>query len=597
MKSLILTEKPSVAREFATALGISPSGKGYFESEKYVVTWAIGHLLTPYDPDDYNKALKKWSYKTLPIIPEKFKYKVVKKTAAQFKIVSNLLLRKDLARIILATDAGREGEVIARTILHKAKFSGQVYRFWTSQALTKQVIQETILNLHPISRYNNLYYAGLARQRADWLVGMNLSRAATLSLGELFSIGRVQTAVLGMLTRRREEIDNFTPTPYWNINAKFRFDNNDVEGIWTNAKTSQTKVESFDRAKEIAAKVLNQEAIIISSAGVKKIVNPPELFSITELQREANSRFSFSAKKTLDITQALYEKHKCVSYPRSDSTVLGTTSLNLAQEIISKLRREMTHLFSKFNEKALSLSNRKVFNDAKLTDHHAIIPLKPAPRALSHDEEKIFDLIVRRFIMAFSIDCIKYDDVLKIQIENELFRATGTRVEEVGFTILDKLPPEKFIPLLPKGSKGAAMDVAILNKKTIPPFEYSENTLLKDMANPSRMVDEKELKKIFSGDVGLGTQSTRANIIETLLARKYARREKKMIIATEKGIRLIKEMQKMRISHLLSLPEETAKWELQLAKISYGEENPKLFLENIENYVKEAVQEWQKVSL
>ncbi|OQY11910.1 MAG: hypothetical protein B6I31_04070 [Desulfobacteraceae bacterium 4572_19] len=332
MIDLILTEKFSVASDFAKALGANKKGNGFFKGDKYIITWAVGHLVELYAPDDYDRNLKKWKIETLPIIPEQFKYKPIKRTYRQFKIIKNLLRQKQFSRVIIATDAGREGEVIARTTLFEAGFldKTRIFRFWTSQALVPDVVKNTMKNLKPVTDYDRLWRAGYYRQVSDWMIGMNCTRLLTVRFKDLFSVGRVQTAVLALLTDRKKERDNFIPKTYWIIKVLFAGDKGNWTGHWF--KNKNTKLLKKEDEQELYNK-LNQEktspGVVQSVKKEQKKELPPYLFSLTDLQQEANKKFGFSAKKSLDIAQKLYQDKKCLSYPRTDSRVLGTQNLDM----------------------------------------------------------------------------------------------------------------------------------------------------------------------------------------------------------------------------------------------------------------------------
>ncbi|MBL6989106.1 MAG: DNA topoisomerase 3 [Bacteriovoracaceae bacterium] len=599
MKSLILTEKPSVARDFALALSVKNRGDGYFESEIYIITWAIGHLLTPYNPEDYDLKWKKWTLQNLPIIPNTINYRPNPGTKKQLGIVIKLLKRDDIKEIVVATDAGREGELIARTILHYAKVNKNSFRFWTSDALNSNIIKREMQKRVPLKDYDNLFFAGRSRQIADWLVGMNLSRLASLKLGDLFSIGRVQTAVLSFLVDRRIEIERFIPKDYWKIKAKFTFDKKGLDAYWFDPtkKEEKNKLTNEELANKIIQKLTPSTPAEVSDVSkVEKYEKSPPLFSLTDLQRMANKRFGFSAKKTLDLAQNLYEKYKCLSYPRSDARVLGQKSFDLASSLLGKFYHLHPSLFEKFDRSKLNTNNKHIFNDDKLTDHHALIPLDDFKGPANCDEAKIFDLVLRRFIMVFSKDHCFQETKITITCNDELFQATGKAVREVGWKFLDLGVKEKLLPCLQKSQIGKLKKALLESKKTLPPQEYSEATLLKDMINPSKNIQENNLKKIFRGEIGLGTQATRAQIIETLITRNYIIRQKRNLIATKKGVFLIDHLQTMGTTKIVASPKETAVWELKLEKIKNGKSSHREFLDEIKSFVNKSCVEWKQLS-
>ncbi|MBU4130921.1 MAG: DNA topoisomerase III, partial [Proteobacteria bacterium] len=407
MIDLILTEKFSVASDFAKALGVKKKAAGCFEGNNFVITWAVGHLVALCEPDEYDPGLKKWALDTLPLIPEPFQYKPIKQTYGQFKVIKKLLTERNFGRVIIATDAGREGEVIARTILLKCGFldKSRILRFWTSQALVPEVVRNTMETLRPIGDYDRLWRAGYYRQTADWLIGMNCTRVLTIRLKDLFSVGRVQTAVLALLTDRKQERDLFVPQTYWTLSILFTGDKGNWTGIWF--KDKETRLTQAKTAFSLYQELKNHPlpGMVQSLTREKKKEMPPYLFSLTDLQQEANKKFGFPAKKTLNLAQVLYQDKKCLSYPRTDSRVLGTQNLDLVRAILQKLSPAYPKIFTGVQPGQVSLSNNRVFNDAKLTDHHALIPFKPLPANASMDESKIFDLVIRRFAAAFHQDC------------------------------------------------------------------------------------------------------------------------------------------------------------------------------------------------
>ena len=604
MKTLILTEKPSVAMDFARGLGIRGKQDGYIEDNSYIITWAVGHLVELFEPQDYNPLWKKWSFENLPIIPDSYRYKTIKRTEKQFNIIRRLLSDKNIDRIIVATDAGREGEVIARTILLTTQPPKRLeaYRFWTSQALTPGVVKSGLKNLKPAAEYDRLWEAGRARQVADWLVGMNGSRAATIRMNDLFSIGRVQTAVLALLVDRRKERDKFKPEPYWMVRATFRGEKGAWPGLYIHE--GKSRIPSRKEAQRIIAAIENRQGVVTSSERTQKRQPPPLLYSLTDLQQDANIRFGISAKQTLEIAQNLYEKKKCLSYPRTDSRVLGSKNVSMVQKLIQRLSKRYPNVFSAIDPELTGGGNKRVYNDAKLTDHHALIPLAVLPEKSSDRERKIYDLVLKRFGAAFYPDCIYEVREILTKVHPKFhFRTMGKVILQPGWQSL--LTPgsgkkgadeseQDILPPLEKGDRGDVEKSEIEDKKTTPPPEYTEALLLKDMTNPGRYVKEADLKKIYRGDVGLGTQATRAQIIETLLARSYVRREKKILRATKKGVFLIDTLKKFSVAGTLASPEKTALWEMELERISAGKGSTDEFLAGIEKFVRNTVREFME---
>jgi DNA topoisomerase III len=608
-KTLILTEKPSVARDFAKALGVKNKKEGYLENEYYIITWAVGHLVELFEPQDYDTKWKKWRLENLPILPDFFQYKPIQKTQKQLKIICGLLSKNTQEQVVIATDAGREGEVIARTILlaggipeENFEKNEKIKRFWTSQALTPQVVKAGMDSLKPAGEYNRLWRAGQARQIADWLVGMNGSRSATIKMNDLFSVGRVQTAVLALLVDRRRERENFKPEPYWILKAHFENGKDDWWGAWF--KKNQTRILSEQDAKTIQGQIKNQTGHVVSVEKQKKNQAPPLLYSLTDLQREANSRYGFYAKKTLSIAQTLYEEKKCLSYPRTEARVLGTQNISLVKKIIDNLSQLYPELFQNIILERINEKYKRIFDDSRLTDHHAIIPLAPLPQNASADEKTIYDLVMKRFAAAFHADCEYEQTIIITQVEKETFHTQGKRILKPGWRVVYGMEIEKKsdpdedienenIPPLKKNDPAKVIDTKIDYKETLPPPEYTEALLLRDMTNPARYVTEDKLKQIYRGDIGLGTQSTRAQIIETLLMRKYVQRQKRYLIALDKGCLLIETLRRFEKAKILTSPEETARWEMQLNRIAQGEETGQAFLNSIKTFIHEIVEEFK----
>ena len=596
MKTLILTEKPSVARDFALALGGGSGNQdGFIENEAYVITWAIGHLLAPFDPEDYDSQYKKWTLASLPIIPPEFKFKAQPKTVKQLNVIKRLLKRTDLDRLIVATDAGREGELIARLILQEGKSKLKSYRFWTSAALTKEVIHTELKNLKPLYEYDRLFIAGRARQKADWLVGMNLSRLATLKLNDLFSVGRVQTAVLSMLVERRKAIDSFIPVDYFEFKAKFKFKHGEVNAYWfdprkkEDTKRKDKRIE-FDLLQKA---LLNKDAVIKVLNQTEKTAYPQGLFSLTELQRQANIMYGFSATKTLEIAQSLYEKYKCLSYPRTDSKVMAVSSFDLVKGLVYKFKDIYPEHFEKFAAFKVSTKNKTVFDDSRLTDHHGLIPLKDFSGDENSPEGKIFHLVLKRFITNFLENHKYLETDVMIECEKNHFMARGKKIIEMGFKVLEGRESEELLPDITLNETGILKSGEVESKKTKPPFEYTEASLLYDMTNPAKLVDEADLKKIFRTEIGLGTQATRAQIIETLLKRFYIARSGKNLIAKEKGVLLVDRLNDMPSTKELTSVSQTAKLEQSLQSMAEGETDDVNFMDNINDFINSATNEWK----
>jgi len=594
LSTLILTEKPSVARDFAKALEIPARGEGSFSDNSTIITWAIGHLYVPFDPENYDSSHKKWSLEGLPIVPDRFNYRANKRTQKQLNIILKLLKSKNISKVIVATDAGREGELIARTILAHSKYSGPSFRFWTSDALTSQVILDQMNNLKPLKDYDRLYYAGKARQVADWLIGMNLTRAVSVLYGDLFSVGRVQTAVLSLLVKRKNEIENFIPELYNILDGEFNFSGKVIKAKWFNPKLKDKSdwIVKEDDLKSLISKCHKKEAVITSNKTQRKSTATPLLYSLTELQKHANRLYGFSAKKTLSLAQDLYEKYKCLSYPRTDSQYLGRKSFDLATKLINDFSKSDELLFSKLDEKKISVTNRRVFYDEGLTDHHALIPLKKFNGQRSSDHGKIHFLVLKRFAAAFSKDHIYDETKIIIECEKENFKTRGKVIVEQGFKEIVGIEKEFVLPKVNEQDVGQNVSLKPHKKETKPPAHYTDATLLHHMSNPGSQLEDKDLRNVFNGNIGLGTQATRASIIETLLKRQYVNREARNLIATHKGVHLIDLLKKLPFSGQLVKADETAKWEFSLEEMAKGDlELGKGFVDSMKLYTKNCINE------
>ena len=607
MRTLIITEKPSVARDFAVALGARRHPGGWLEGPNVVITWAVGHLLELFEPHDYDPKWRKWGFATLPIRPADFRYKPIPGTAKQLELVQSLVKDSGFDRLVIATDAGREGEVIARTVLLSADFSdfNRAYRFWTSQALTPAVVRDGLDQLQPAAAYDRLWHAGQARQIADWLVGINGSRGASLRLGDLFSVGRVQTAVLALLVDRLRERESFEPVPYWLLRAGFKHDRGQWWGTWFGPDGNRIATQS--EAEQLAERLRGQPAAVVELKKQVRRQPPPPLFSLTDLQRAANQKYGFSAKQTLDLAQTLYEQKKCLSYPRTDSRVLGSKNVELVAGIVAALSPNYPDWFAGIDPALIAASNKRVFNDARLTDHHALIPLAPLPGGCTSEQEKIYRLVTRRFAAAFHPDHQFEQTDIITQVLEERFRTTGKRVLKPGWQAVYEVdekadkdsdePAESGLPQLQRGDRAVTEACTTQRKMTKPSPAYTDALLLQDMTNPARYVEEKALKQVYRGDVGLGTQATRAQIIETLLQRRYARREQKLLLATAKGCQLIDTLRRMPTAGRLTSPEATARWEQQLDEISRGQGARDSFLSEIQSFVGRLVDELRQTPL
>lgn len=574
----VLAEKPSVARDIARVLGANTPGKGCLKGGGYVVTWAVGHLVTQVNPEEIDARWKTWRQDTLPMLPENIPLKVIAQSRDQFQCVKTILNAPQVDSVICATDAGREGELIFRRIYQMAGCRKPFRRLWIS-SMTEEAIAEGFANLRDGADYDGLYASALCRSDADWLVGMNGSRAFTLRYDSLLSVGRVQTPTLSILVKRALEIRNFVPENYWEVQADF----GGYRGTWID-KDGKTRIPDEKTAKEIVSAVTGREGEVLEVSTERKRVPPPLLYDLTTLQREANARYGFTAQKTLNLAQALYEKHKLLTYPRTDSRYLSHDMRPKVQGILKGMPEPLRALVLS-PDKAVD-PGKRVYDDVKLTDHHAIIPTGRRPGALTVDEQKLYEMVARQLIAAFYPD-MEYDAMSAVTgVGEHKFLSRGRAVIAQGWQAAN--PPlrskpkkgeeEQALPQLQKGQRVPVKSAKAVAKKTTPPSPYTENTLLAAMENAGKFVENEELRRQMK-ERGLGTPATRAAIIERLIAVDYVRREKKALIPTDKGIRLIAVAPEQ-----LSSPETTGRWEKGLSDIAAGKMDPNRFMQSIRRY-------------
>lgn len=590
-KTLVLAEKPSVGRELARVLDCKKSGNGYLEGDKYIVTWALGHLVTLADPDVYDKKYEKWDMQDLPMLPQNMKLVVIPESRRQFQAVSSLMKRGDVNELIIATDAGREGELVARWIMMKAGWKGKTQRLWISSQ-TDKAIKDGFKNLKPAADYDNLFRSAQARSEADWLVGLNVTRALTCKYNAQLSAGRVQTPTLALIVRREEEIRKFTPREYWGITAK-------LQGFMSTWRDGGKNAQTFDRnkAEEILKKLQGKPAVLTKVERQRKITPPPAAYDLTELQRDANKKYAYSAKETLSLMQSLYERHKLLTYPRTDSRYI---SQDVVATLPERLRSCMVDEYKPLAQEIYRnkpLKTKYLVNDAKVTDHHAIIPTEEQPQLydLSGPERNIYDLVVRRFL-AVLMAPYEYEEIrLTMTIGGETFTAKGKRVLSQGWKAAynrsfqleeDEDEQAQNLPELSQGQKLKVESVALKPGKTSPPARYTEATLLSAMEHPSGQVSDQNLSRILEETSGLGTPATRADIIEKLFSTFYVERRGKELVPTSKGMQLVElAPEELRSAAL------TAKWEDQLADIAKGKVRDSEFVDQMRKYATELVTE------
>lgn len=598
MKHLVIAEKPSVGRDIARVLHCNKKTNTYIEGKDYIVTWALGHLVTLADPEQYGEQYKTWNMDTLPMLPEHWKLVVIKQTGRQFHAVKELIFRKDVSDIIIATDAGREGELVARWILNKAGNQKPLKRLWIS-SVTDKAIQEGFQNLRPGKSYEPLYRAAVARAQSDWVVGINATRALTCKYNAQLSCGRVQTPTLAMIAAREEEIRTFKPVPYYGLKAT-------VGGItftWTDARSGSSR--SFDKDRIQAIKQAAAPSLLVTDVRKKlKKTFAPALYDLTALQREANQKFGFSAKQTLNIMQRLYENHKVLTYPRTDSRYLTTDIVPTLKE---RLKACAVGPYSKFAGR-LSMqklqASKSFVNDSRVSDHHAIIPTEQFVQLdhMSNEERKIYDLVVRRFLAVLSPACEYEETSISGTIGEERFSAKGNfiksagwrEVYESGYTDGEDEDEEQTtfsqisLPDVQKGETLPVTALTITEGKTKPPACFTEGTLIAAMENPVKYLKhkDKDVVKTLGETGGLGTVATRADIIEKLFNSFLMEKKGNEIHITSKGKQLLS-----LVPSDLKSPELTASWEMRLQAIAKGKESDKAFMKEIEHYTKALIQE------
>ncbi|HKK80821.1 MAG TPA: DNA topoisomerase 3, partial [Prolixibacteraceae bacterium] len=575
-----IAEKPSVAREISRILNANSRKDGYFEGNGYQVTWTFGHLCTLKTPDDYTPQWKSWRLNMLPMIPPRFGIKLIDNDGIekQFNTIKTLLDNCD--EVVNCGDAGIEGEVIQRWVILKAQCTKPLKRLWIS-SMTDEAIKEGFAKLKNGNDFDRLYAAGNARAVGDWLLGMNASRLYTLKYANgkgVLSIGRVQTPTLALIVNRYEEIQNFVPEPFWEIKTNYR-------DVTFNSTTGRYK--SVEEAQKVLEEIKPELLEIESFSQKKGKEAPPKLFDLTALQVECNKKLNFSADETLKYIQSLYEK-KMVTYPRVDTTFLPTDMHPKIPGILKKMEP-----YSNFTQPILQKpikKNKKIFDDKKITDHHAIVPTGVAPTGLQQEEKRVYDAIARRFIAAFYPDCMVMNTTVMAKVAGHKFKATGKVIESEGWRVLYPKKSEKggdkneqLMPHFEKGEKGEHTP-DLLEKQTQPPKLFTEASLLRAMETAGKQVDDEELREAMKEN-GIGRPSTRSNIIETLFRRRFVVRERKNLVPTQTGVELIHTIK----NDLLKSAELTGIWENKLRLIEKGEYDAKQFLEEMKQMVTDLV--------
>lgn len=576
-----VAEKPSVAREIAAVLGATDKKDGYYQGNGYQVSWTFGHFCTLYMPDDYKPHWKGWNLNNLPMLPERFETKLINNDGVkkQFNVLKSLFDGAEL--VINCGDAGQEGELIQRWVLKQANYTGPMQRLWIS-SLTKEAIKAGFEDLKEGSDYDLLYYAGSSRAIGDWLLGMNATRLYTLKYGgnnQVLSIGRVQTPTLAMLVKRYHEIENFKPEPYWELQTLYR------DTLFNNEEGKFLKKED---GEVLLNKVKGKPLTITEVSKKKGKETPPRLFDLTSLQVYCNTKFGLTAEQTLKIAQSLYEQ-KLITYPRVDTTFLPNDQYPKIKGILKQLSN-YSELITPLLAKPIRKSS-KVFNDKKVTDHHAIIPTG-MQGGLSATNHQVYDAIVKHFIAAFYPDCLVSNSSAKAEVEAVGFKATGKEILDEGWRVVfasaiaeKKDPNDVVMPTFTKGESGPH-EPSFTEKQTKAPRQYTEASLLRAMETAGKQVDDEELRDLMKAN-GIGRPSTRANIIETLFKRKYIKRNKKQIIPTSTGVQLIGLVD----NALLKSAELTGQWEKQLKEIEAGEYSASQFIKNMKVMVDDLVAE------
>jgi DNA topoisomerase III len=583
-KILVLAEKPSVGRELAKVLNCNQGGNGYLMGSKYIVTWALGHLVTLADPEEYDQKYKSWKTEDLPMLPKSLKLVVIKETGKQFSVVRELLNRNDVDELVIATDAGREGELVARWIIEKANFRKPLKRLWISSQ-TEKAIKEGFANLKPGRDYENLYWAAQSRAEADWLIGLNVTRALTCKYNAQLSAGRVQTPTLSLIVERENEIKKFIPKDYWTINAKVK----DFTVQWS-SKNGEARIFDRNKAEDIVSKANNQMGVVSEVTKAFKKELPPLAYDLTELQRDANRKFGYSAKQTLNLMQRLYENHKLLSYPRTDSRYITTDIVATLPDRLKSIAVGPYQTAARnILKNKIQTSNRLVDN-SKVSDHHAIIPTEQYVdlSSLNKEERNIYDLVVKRFLEVLS-PAFEYEQTtVKIEVKGESFFAKGKIVKSKGWKEIssssDGEEKDQSLPPINKGEEVKLTGARYVNEKTKPPARFTEATLLTAMEHPGKTIDDKDLREAIDNTSGLGTPATRADIIEKLFSTFYIERKEKDIYPTSKGIQLID-----LVPEDLKSPVLTAKWEQQLQLISKGKANSMNFVKEMREYATKLV--------
>lgn len=593
MKALVIAEKPSVARDIGRVLKCTKNGSGFLEGGQYVVTWGLGHLVTLADPEDYDPKYKTWKMEDLPMMPEHFKLEVIRQTQKQYHAVKSQIHRKDIGEIIIATDSGREGELVARLILEKAGSKKPVKRLWIS-SVTDKAIREGFAHLRRGEDYKPLYDAALCRAEADWLVGMNATRALTCKYNAQLSCGRVQTPTLAIVAKQEEKIRKFVPETFYGLNAYTK----GITLMWSDQKSGSSRTFDKNRIQEIKKKVTGKEAVITEMKTSRKKTFPPLLYDLTELQKDAYRRFGFSPKETLNIMQRLYENHKVLTYPRTDSRYISSDIVPTLKDrvqacAVGPYRKAAGKVF-----KGPFTKDAPFVNDKKVSDHHAIIPTEQFVQLehMTGEERKIYDLVIKRFLAALYPPAEFEEIKITAVIEGETFTAKGRKVLKEGWREVysqEEDPDEeqdmpKAFPPMEKGKHIQGLSFTVTEGKTKPPARFNEGTLLAAMESPAAYMEtqDKKAAKTLGETGGLGTVATRADIIDKLFGSFLLEKKGSEIYLTSKAKQLLE-----LVPEDLKKPELTADWEMKLSRIADGKMKRGTFMHEIRDYANSLTEE------
>ena len=599
MKILILTEKPSVAKDIARTLGSFEKKSDHLVSDDFLITWAYGHLLELAEPEDYDKSFKFWTLQKLPIIPDNFTWKPIKKTEKHLQVIAGLIKKREVKEIINACDAGREGELIFRNIFEYSGSKKKHQRLWLS-SMTNEAIQTAFQKLRPGDEFDALSHAAKCRSEADWIVGINATRAFTRRMGDLYSLGRVQTPTLAILVDREIEIRQFIPRTFFELKALLSQNKKRFEAYWYNPKAKEKdqrhEIPDITTAKAIQNKIEKQKALITESKTKETKEQHPLLFDLTDLQREANKRHGLTAAKTLAIAQSLYEDKKILTYPRTDSRYLPSDMKNELPAILKSLKNcDPYHDLAELSLHSNKVPGKRVIDDSKVSDHFAIIPTKQRPdlSKLSSWEQKIYDLVVRRFLSIFFDAAVYQECMLQIKVENECFESKEKILTQAGYRIVYGESPKT--PLLASLIKNEALQVIsseIEEKSTKPRPRFTEASLLTAMQTAGKLIEEDDLKEAMK-EKGIGTPATRAQIIERLIQVKYCERKGKDLFPTDKGMYLLQMLKSVPLPELSS-PELTGIWEKKLLEIEKKSLQAEQFKKELSSFAKDMIDKIKK---